>query len=122
MDRLTSFIEARHDYEVFTMKRAGSQSNWKIFGNINEITHLAVPVLILSIFMGAAYLWLLPVLWIEWWLIHDFACGYYLGKGIFYLGSGPWGTFMKGTFGGGVILAIIKFGLIVVFSLFYFGI
>jgi hypothetical protein len=84
-------LESRHDYEVIKMKVPGAQSNWKIFGNINEITHLAVPVVLLGVFMGAAYFTLLLVLVFVWWITHDAAMGWYLkpeGKrNIFYLGS-----------------------------------
>ena len=92
------FIEARHDYEVIKMKVPGAQSNWKIFGNINEMTQLAVLVFLLGVFMGTAYLMLFPVLVFVWWIVHDLAMGYYLTGNIFHIGSSGFDLFAARIF------------------------
>ena len=81
-------VEARHDYEVARMREPGKQSLWKVFGNINEMTQLAVPIGILSIFMGTAYLMLFPILMFVWWVVHDVTLGLLLTGNPWHLGSG----------------------------------
>ena len=81
-------VESRHDYEVAKMRASGKKSLWKVFGNINEILNLAVPVILLSIFLEIEYLMLFPVLVFVWWAVHDVAMGLYLKGDPWHLGSG----------------------------------
>jgi len=80
------FIEAKHDYYVCMDTRHEYKRQWHLLGNFNELTILLIISLLVVLIIKWVALLLVPILWLVWWINHDFAMGYYLYHSIWELG------------------------------------
>jgi len=80
------FIEAKHDYYVCMDTRHEYKRQWHLLGNLNELTILLVTSLLVALIIKWIAFLLIPILWLVWWITHDFAMGHYLYRDIWELG------------------------------------
>lgn len=80
------FVEAKHDYYVCIDTRHEYKRNWHFLGNLNELTVLLVISLLVALIIKWIAFLLIPILWLTWWITHDFAMGHYLYHDIWELG------------------------------------
>ena len=91
-------LESREDYYMISDSKGLFRKQWKFWGNANEMASLTIPVALLAIFVAWQCVFLLPILWMVFWIVHDFAIGYRLGEGILYTGDTGFDGKMKSTF------------------------
>jgi len=116
------FFESRQDQYIISDQKDNPERKWKFWGNANEAIGIATAVAVLAFFTSWLSLFLLPVLWGVFWITHDFAMGYRLGRGIWYVSDkGFDGAMLAMCQNSGVLYFIVKLIYTAVFVSLYLG-
>jgi hypothetical protein len=92
------FFESKQDFYIIKDSKGLFKRQWKFWGNANEMSSMVIPVALITILVAWQAVFLFPIMWITWWIAHDFAMGYRLGKGIWYIGETGFDGEMKAMF------------------------
>jgi hypothetical protein len=118
----TWFVESKNDMAIINDMGDNPTRKWKFWGNTNEFLGVAAIVAILAFFTAWQSLFLLPILWGVFWITHDFAMGYRLGKGIWYVSDkGFDGKMLAVCQDSGILYFIVKLVYTAAFVTLYLG-
>jgi len=92
------FFESKEDMSIVNDMGDNPSREWKFWGNANEVYGIAILVAVVTFFTVWQSIFLFPILWGVFWITHDFAMGYRLGKGIWYIGETGFDGKMKAMF------------------------